>query len=169
MQRFFAAAGIGILALVCLGLRVPAAQAACIAPGGFTYKHGVVAFTERGATARVRVEIADSEVSQETGLMCRTSLAPDAGMLFWFRDDTDTPFWMKNTLIPLSIAFIDKSWRIVALMDMPVAPDPSGDQLPTYGPKTPYRYALEVNQGFFTQHGIDAAAQVSFMQTDPGR
>ncbi len=169
MRRLIPAAGIAVLALVWLSLPVPAVQAACIAPGGFQYKHGVVTFAEHGAAARVQVEIADTEVSQETGLMCRTSLAPDAGMLFWFRDDTDTPFWMKNTLIPLSIAFIDKSWRIVALMDMPVAPDPSSDQLPTYGPKTPYRYALEVNQGFFAQHGIDAAAQVTFTPTDPGR
>ncbi|HYM70118.1 MAG TPA: DUF192 domain-containing protein [bacterium] len=146
--------------LALLGPTAPPARAACTVPT-FTYKHGVVTFTEGGAATRVQVEIADTEAAREVGLMCRTALAPDAGMLFVFEDITRDPFWMKDTLIPLSIAFIDNAGHIVGLLDMAVAADPENGPFPTYGPKNQYRYALEVNQGFFAQHGIDAKAQVS--------
>ena len=148
-------------ALALLGPTTPPARAACTVPT-FTYKHEVVTFTEGGAATRVQVEIADTEAAREVGLMCRTALAPDAGMLFVFEDITRDPFWMKDTLIPLSIAFIDNAGHIVGLLDMAVAADPENGPFPTYGPKNQYRYALEVNQGFFAQHGIDAKAQVSF-------
>ncbi|GEM_PF-627750 len=128
----------------------------------FAYKHGTVTFAEHGRTVQVRVEIADSEPAREVGLMCRTSLDPDAGMLFVFEDQTSVPFWMKDTLIPLSIAFLDSRWRIVALMDMKVAPDPDRGPFEYYGPKRPYRYALEVNEGFFARYGLDEKAEVRF-------
>jgi uncharacterized protein len=134
----------------------------------FPYKHGIVTFTEAGQATQVRVEIADTHDTQEYGLMCRTTLEPDAGMLFAFPDATKGPFWMKDTLIPLSIAFIDSSWHIVSIMDMKVEPDPA-NPLAVYAPPRPYRYALEVNQGFFAQHGIDAGAQVSFLPQDPAK
>ncbi|HLJ61314.1 MAG TPA: DUF192 domain-containing protein [bacterium] len=153
--------------LAVFGSTSPRADADCTVPT-FTYNHAVVTFAERGQTTRVQVEIADSEASRETGLMCRTSLAGDAGMLFVFGDDTNVPFWMKNTLIPLSIAFMDSKLRIVGLFDMPVASDPSSDEIPTYGPKAKYRYALEVNQGFFMQHGIDTRAKVDIVPSPSG-
>jgi len=145
--------------LALLSPAIPPASAACTVPT-FTYKHGTVTFTESGADTRVQVEIADTENEREVGLMCRTALAPDAGMLFVFADITRDPFWMKDTLIPLSIAFIDNGGHIVGLFDMAVAADPENGPFPTYGPKNQYRYALEVNQGFFAQHGIDTKAQV---------
>ncbi len=143
------------------------AAADCRVPS-FTYKHGVVTFSEHGSTTQVRVEIADTQDTEEIGLMCRTSLEPDAGMLFVFPDDTRASFWMKNTLIPLSIAFLDAKWHIMAIMDMRVAPDPS-DPPPSdlFAPTRPYRYALEVNQGFFTAHQIDAKAEVIFQRESP--
>jgi len=141
--------------LTLFGSTTPPADADCTIPT-FAYNHAV------------EVEIADTEASRETGLMCRNSLAADAGMLFVFGDDTTVPFWMKNTLIPLSIAFIDNKLRIVGLLDMPVAADPSSDEIPTYGPKAKYRYALEVNQGFFVQHGIDATAKVDIVPSPSG-
>lgn len=153
--------------LTLFGSTTPPADADCTIPT-FAYNHAVVTFAERGQTTRVQVEIADTEASRETGLMCRNSLAADAGMLFVFGDDTTVPFWMKNTLIPLSIAFIDNKLRIVGLLDMPVAADPSSDEIPTYGPKAKYRYALEVNQGFFVQHGIDATAKVDIVPSPSG-
>jgi uncharacterized membrane protein (UPF0127 family) len=151
-------------------LAIPAGPAGaddCTVPA-FRYRHGVVAFTEHGTTVNVRVEIADTEEAREVGLMCRRALDPDAGMLFLFADVTREPFWMKNTLIPLSIAFMDPRWRILGIYDMRVAPnpaDPPADDL--WAPTRPYRYALEVNQGFFAAHGIDTRAQVRFTQTDP--
>jgi len=74
---------------------------------------------------------------------------------------------MKNTFIPLSIAFINADWRVIRIMDMPVAPDPMADdarKFPIYDPHRPYRYALEVNQGFFAQHQIPENAEVRFTQ-----
>ncbi len=185
-MRIWIAAAVAALALVTLGTapagtgfaqsaspsyRTPGTRSyrapatlECRVPS-FTYKHGTVTFTEHGSTAEVRVEIADTPESQEAGLMCRTQLDPDAGMLFVFADDTRDPFWMKNTLIPLSIAFVDAKWRIVGLMDMRVAPDPSNPPpSDLYAPPKPYRYALEVNQGFFAQHGIDVKAEVHFLR-----
>jgi uncharacterized membrane protein (UPF0127 family) len=162
------AAAIGILmitpAIPALWLGPLPASADCKVPS-FTYKHGVVTFSEHGNTTQVSAEIADTLEMRETGLMCRPFLERDAGMLFVFPDDTDTPFWMKNTLIPLSIAFIDARWHVVAIMDMRVAPDPSNPPpSDLYGPAKPYRYALEVNQGFFRERGIDVNAGVTFQR-----
>jgi len=153
-----------VMVITLLGPGIWPARADCRVPP-VTYKHGVVTFTEHGSPVQVRVEIADTPESQEVGLMCRTALEPDAGMLFMFPHDTRGGFWMKNTLIPLSIAFIDAKWHIVGLMDMRVAPDPSNPPLSDlFAPAKPYRYAVEVNQGFFAQHGIDEKAEVSFLR-----
>ena len=152
------------LALALVSGPVPA-RAACSAPI-FAYRHGTMTFSENGRVERVRVELADTDDRMEVGLMCRPALDPDAGMLFLFPGSTTTPFWMKNTLIPLSIAFIDSDWHIVKIMEMPVAPDPALGPFATYGPDKPYRYALEVNAGYFTRHTIDAGAEVHFAPQD---
>lgn len=128
----------------------------------FAYRHGVVELSEGGRTTDVRVEVADTQAMREIGLMCRTALDPDAGMLFIFDSLTDAPFWMKDTLVPLSIAFIDADWHIVALLDMKVAPDPDKGPFMLYDPGHPYRYALEVNLGFFARHDINERAEVRF-------
>jgi uncharacterized membrane protein (UPF0127 family) len=118
----------------------------------------------------VRVEIADTDKMRETGLMCRHSLDPDAGMLFVFDDLTRDPFWMKNTFIPLTIAFLGDRWQVVGIMDMRVAPKPD-DPPPSdiWAPSRPYRYALEVNQGFFKTHNLDEHAQVRFYSGEPAK
>jgi uncharacterized membrane protein (UPF0127 family) len=101
-----------------------------------------------GATVDVRIEVAADDASRQRGLMLRESMAQDAGMLFVFQGDTDGPFWMKDTLIPLSIAFIGADRRIVSIKDM----QPRSTDM-TY-PGARYRYALEVNQGFFARNRI---------------
>jgi uncharacterized membrane protein (UPF0127 family) len=101
------------------------------------------------------VEIADTPERRQLGLMFRSSLPPDGGMLFDFGEDTNSGFWMGNTILPLSIAFIDASGRIVDIKDMQPL-DTS-----TVGSSGPYRYALETNQGFFRAHGIEAGNQVT--------
>ena len=160
---------IAAAALAAAGLIPPAPAGAddCTVPA-FRYRHGVVAFSEHGSTVDVRVEIADTEQTREVGLMCRRALDPDAGMLFVFADLTREGFWMKNTLIPLSIAFLDNRWQVVGIFDMRVAPNPAdpppGD---LWAPTKSYRYALEVNQGFFKAHGLDGRAQVRFTPSDP--
>jgi uncharacterized membrane protein (UPF0127 family) len=99
--------------------------------------------TGQGA-ATFRVEIAETPDARARGLMGRTSLGPDAGMVFLFDEPTDGGFWMKDTLIPLSIAFWDARGRIVRVLDMaPCHEDPC----PTFAPGTSYVGAVELNAG----------------------
>jgi uncharacterized protein len=103
-----------------------------------------------GKEVEVRVEIADGPFEQQRGLMYRTSLGEDRGMLFVFQREQPLSFWMKNTRIPLSIAYIDSKGRITDILDM----KPLDDKPPHYVSSEPVQYALEVNQGFFDEHGV---------------
>lgn len=107
-----------------------------------------------GDKVDVGVEIASTEQEREKGLMGRTTLAEDHGMLFVFGREQPLDFWMKDTLIPLSIAFIDSSGRIVDIQDM----QPLDETL--HRSAEPARYALEVNQGFFSDNGIEVGNKV---------
>jgi uncharacterized protein len=99
----------------------------------------------------VAVEIADSEAEREVGLMRRESLDQDAGMVFLFGAERRGAFWMKDTLIPLSIAFVAGDGRILRILDMaPCRADPCK----LYDPGVPYRSALEVNKGAFARWGV---------------
>lgn len=103
-----------------------------------------------GKKVEVRVEIVDGPFEQQRGLMYRTSLGEDRGMLFVYRREQPLSFWMKNTRIPLSIAYIDSKGRITDILDM----KPLDDKLPHYVSSEPVQYALEVNQGFFDERGV---------------
>ena len=103
-----------------------------------------------GKKVEVRVEIADGPMERERGLMYRTSLGEDRGMLFVFSREQPLSFWMKNTKIPLSIAYIDSKGRITDILDM----KPLDDKPPHYTSSEPVQYALEVNQGFFEESGV---------------
>lgn len=102
--------------------------------------------------ASLDVRIADDDEERQRGLMGVTSLAADEGMAFEFSEPTDSSFWMRNTLIPLSIAFIGEDDRVVTVLEMePCAAEPC----PTYSPAGPYVLAVEANAGWFDEHGID--------------
>jgi len=101
-----------------------------------------------GATASLRVEVADEPAEWARGLMFRTELAEDDGMLFAFPTDVGYPFWMQNTPLPLSIAFIAADGRILEIQDM----QPQTTDFHT--PAQRYRSALEVNQGYFARNGV---------------
>jgi len=103
-----------------------------------------------GKEVEVRVEVADTEPEHQLGLMGRTALPEDRGMLFVFDEEQELSFWMKDTLIPLSVAFMDSGGRIVDIQDM----KPLDDDPPHYVSAEPAQYALEVNQGFFEERGI---------------
>ena len=110
-----------------------------------------------GKKVKVRVEIADNALGQAIGLMYRKTLPEDQGMLFVYTDEEKRSFWMKNTFIPLSIAFMDSQGRIVDIQDMkPVGEEQSvpDAKLPRYVSAEPAQYALEVNRGFFEEHGV---------------
>ena len=114
---------------------------------------------------RVTVEEADSPAEREEGLMGRTSLGGNEGMIFLFGDvaggSVTSEFWMKDTLIPLSVAFWDENGRIVGIQDM----DPcTEDPCPTYGSPKPYVGALEVNGGFFTEHGVAKGDRIELVE-----
>jgi len=99
----------------------------------------------------IEVEIADTTDERALGLMGRTSLAEDAGMLFVYPLPTEGAYWMKNTLIPLSIAFYDVDGKILRILDMePCRRDPC----PLYDPGVRYAGALEVNQGAFERWAV---------------
>lgn len=96
----------------------------------------------------VTVEIAATPGARRLGLMHRESLAEDRGMLFVFPQERRLAFWMKDTHIPLSIAFARADGTIVRIADM----EPRSER-PVSSP-SPVRYALEVNRGWFARHGV---------------
>lgn len=107
---------------------------------------------ERGeGEVELSVHVADTPELRRRGLMGWESLPERTGMLFVFEEDTRSGFWMKDTLIPLSIAFADADGRIHTVLDMePCRADPC----PSHAPDEPYRYALEVEQGAFDEIGV---------------
>jgi uncharacterized protein len=109
-----------------------------------------------GEKVDVRVEVADDLAEQAKGLMDRTTLGENRGMLFVYPQERELSFWMKNTLIPLSIAFIDSERRIIDIQNM----KPLDDKPPHYVSAEPAQYALEVNQGFFEERGVRVGDRV---------
>jgi len=102
------------------------------------------------------VEVAKNPEDRARGLMGRKSLGNSEGMLFIFETEDYHGFWMKNTLIPLSIAFIDKDGRIVAITDMkPLTLD-------SHPPPRPILYALEMNKGWFSANRVNVGDRIRF-------
>ena len=106
----------------------------------------------------MEVEVANARTEQARGLMERMELAEDAGMLFVLESEQTPGFYMKNTLIPLSIAFINSHGYMVGIQDMQTL-----DESRHY-PAKPAQYALEVNQGFFAERGVQVGATVELPQ-----
>jgi hypothetical protein len=141
-----------ILAAACSGSHEPTTPAC--GPAGTT----TVAF----AGGTIAAEIAATSATRDVGLMNRSSLCADGGMLFVFPLDQQvgpfTPFfWMKGTLINLSVAFLDSTKRVVGVREMVAL-----DTITQHRPATPYRYALEANAGWFASHGIATGAVATF-------
>ena len=105
------------------------------------------------------VEVAATQQTRETGLMNRFSLRQDHGMLFVFDAPQPLAFWMKNTYIPLSIAFIDGNGRILNIEDM----RPQDES--THWSKGEARYAIEMRQGWFASKGIAAGDRVGGLES----
>jgi uncharacterized membrane protein (UPF0127 family) len=108
-----------------------------------------------GEEAVLSVEVADTPEERSVGLMHRESLAEDAGMIFTYTEDNELPFYMRNTLVPLSIAFINADGLIIHIEDMQPL-----DETLHYSP-APYRYAVEVNQGWYGRNRIGVGDKVT--------
>lgn len=114
---------------------------------------------------RLEVELADSAEARKKGLMYRERLADGTGMLFVFEEPDILSFWMKNTLIPLSIAFFDEDRTLLNIEDM--VPVQKGEKLTSFKSASLARYALEVPLGWFRKHKIVPGMKFSLL--DPSK
>jgi uncharacterized membrane protein (UPF0127 family) len=126
-----------------------------------TFPHGTALIRTADRTVHVRVEIAETPAQLERGLSGRRTVAPKSGMAFLWKSGVRERFWMKNTSVPLSIAFWAKSGRILRILDMaPCLRDPCK----VYDPKVAFRGALEVNRGAFRRWGVRPGALVTIQR-----
>lgn len=107
---------------------------------------------------RIQAEVAATDATRSRGLMFRKELAPNHGMLFIFEQPNVQCFWMRNTLLPLSIAFILDDGTITNIADM--APMTENSHCST----APVRYTLEMEQGWFAKRGITAGKKITGIQ-----
>ena len=140
--------------LVALSLAAAAASAVAQAPAARTIELGAGMYL-------IHAEVADSFATRMQGLMHRTSLPPNGGMLFVFDEEATPCMWMKNTLIPLSVAFLDASGAIINIADM----QPHSEQ--SHCAARPSRYALEMTQGWFAQRGMHAGTRLRGLEKLP--
>lgn len=111
----------------------------------------------------IQAEVADTPSARSMGLMRRKAMAQGAGMLFLFDESGRQCMWMKNTLIPLSVAFIDERGRIVNIADMQPLDETS------HCASSPARFALEMNQSWFKKRGISPGASIDGIPHSVGR
>ena len=110
---------------------------------------------------RIEAEVAATSESRQTGMMQRTIMAPQRGMLFVFPEVAAHCMWMRNTLLPLSVAFLDEKGRIINVEDM----QPRTDQ--NHCASNPARYALEMNLGWFRSRGLSAGSAITGIDKAP--
>jgi uncharacterized membrane protein (UPF0127 family) len=124
---------------------------------------GEIVIQTGGEPVQARVEIAETDEQRQFGLMFRHELERIGGMVFLFPEKTEGGFWMKNTFIPLSIAFFDERGRILRILDMEPCP---GDPCPVFDPGVPYHGALEVERGMFERWGIESGDRIRVVRAD---
>lgn len=110
------------------------------------------------------IEIADSYEKRKKGLMGRTGLGKNEGMLFVYDDSAIRHFWMKDTFIPLDIAFMDRDMVIGSVVSTRAV----NDTTIIYSSSFPARYVLEVNRGWFEQNGVGRGDTMKWTKTDAG-
>ena len=149
------------LAILATALALPAAAFA-----GTAIDRGTATITSRsGARVVVEVEIARTSAERQRGLMNRRTLPARAGMVFVYPQAVSHGFWMKNTLIPLDIAFYDGRGRIARILTMqPCRRDPCR----VYDPGVSYHAALEVNAGSFRRWQVTAGDRIALRTTRSG-
>jgi uncharacterized membrane protein (UPF0127 family) len=141
-----------------------ASMAACAeAPANPAPAPGAAAVLLHGH--RINVEVAADDISRAHGLMDRTSMPADHGMLFVFPDSAVRTFWMKDTLIPLDMLFLDAHRKIVTVLhDVPPC---KADPCPIYPSTQPARYVLELNGGAAARLDVRAGEVAKFINVPP--
>ena len=110
---------------------------------------------------RIEAELAYTNETRAQGLMHRTAMPPNHGMIFIFTEQARHCMWMRNTLMPLSVAFVDARGGIINIAEM----QPHSEQ--NHCAEKPARYALEMNSGWFKSRGIKPGAAISGLQKAP--
>jgi len=123
--------------------------------GNLALERGHVRFVEAPGAPRVEVELADRPDSRERGLMYRTGMAEDDGMLFTWPDERVRSFWMRNTCIPLDMLFIDGEGFIAGVLEHVPTLNEDSRTVPC-----PVAHVLELNAGYARSHGIVAGQRV---------
>lgn len=140
--------------IVVIALAAPAAGQPALPRGEVTFPDGT----------RVSVEVAATEAARQRGLMFRERLAPGEGMVFVFDEVGHYPFWMKNTLIPLDMIWVDPRFKVVHVAH--AVPPCKADPCPDYGPPAPPEgaaiYVVEVVSGFAKSHGVKPGDVLAF-------
>lgn len=109
----------------------------------------------------VTAELAVSDAERSRGLMFREKVLPDQGMLFVFEREDRHSFWMKNTLVPLDMLWLDSAKRVIHIAAN--VPPCKEDPCPSYGPDVPARYVLELRGGGAAENGIKLNDQLQFV------
>ena len=118
-----------------------------------------------GTDATLAVDLADDPQERRKGLMGIEELPADHGMAFVWPGPVDSTFWMKDTLVPLSVAFVDESGLVIDVLDMePCDTDPC----PSYGIDEPFVLAVEANLGWFDDHGVGAGDRAELQRSFDG-
>ena len=113
------------------------------------------AITLQAGIHNIRAAVARTPDQRQTGLMFRREMAQHEGMLFVFDEASPQCFWMKNTLLPLSIAFLADDGSVVNVDEM------KAQTLDSHCSTRPVRFVLEMNQGWFNKRGIQAGSKIS--------
>ncbi len=144
------------LDLICLAIIV-GIVILFIATSGTQESSAIVIHTGSGNNL-VKVEVVSNPIDLEKGLMNRTHLDGDSGMLFVFPYESKWSFWMKNTLIPLDMIYVNSRLKIVDITTMqPCKADPC----PDYNPIAQAKYVLEVNAGYSAAHNITIGDEIT--------
>lgn len=154
---------IALLSALAAGCRTVPATAQIPAPvERIGFDTARVQLVSAAGTVSVGVEIAATNEQRNQGLMDRTTLPANAGMLFLYPTDQDggRGFWMYRTRIPLDIAFIAADGQIVSIREMEPCLSEMSSECPGYSPGAPYRTTLEVNKGFFARNRIAVGDRV---------
>lgn len=122
----------------------------------------VVLVTKSGARHKVRVEVADSPAERERGLMFKTSMEADVGMLFLFPRESTLSFWMKNTYLPLDMIFIRADQTVAGIVENAEPMTTTSRGVPALS-----QFVLEVNGGYVAQRGIATGDSVIFEGVPP--